>query len=99
MVHHAAAGRSIRGLESADALAPDARSGPRVVWCGHVQERIGRLEQIGDLDWTPDPKTLVGNFNAIGQYSGKDEAGFPVDASGKLADGSTFTTPGAGDSP
>ncbi len=36
----------------------------------------------------------LGNFDAIGQYSAKDEAGFPVDASGKLLDGSTFTTPG-----
>lgn len=36
----------------------------------------------------------LGNFNAIGQYSAADEAGFPVDASGTLRDGSTFTTPG-----
>ncbi len=36
----------------------------------------------------------LGNFDAIGQYSTQDEAGFPVDASGRLADGSAFTTPG-----
>jgi hypothetical protein len=35
----------------------------------------------------------LGNFDAIGRYSTTDEAGFPVDASGQLPDGSTFTTP------
>jgi hypothetical protein len=35
----------------------------------------------------------LGNFDAIGRYGSEDEAGFPVDASGKLPDGSTFTTP------
>ncbi len=36
----------------------------------------------------------LGNFDAIGQYKTTDEAGFPIDASGTLLDGSTFQTPG-----
>jgi hypothetical protein len=36
----------------------------------------------------------LGNFNAIGQYGVSDDAGFPVDASGTLSDGSAFKTPG-----
>jgi hypothetical protein len=36
----------------------------------------------------------LGNFDAIGKYKTTDEAGFPIDASGTLLDGTTFTTPG-----
>jgi hypothetical protein len=36
----------------------------------------------------------LGNFDAIGQYSTTDEAGFPVDASGTLLGGASFDTPG-----
>jgi hypothetical protein len=36
----------------------------------------------------------LGNFDAIGRYQTTDDAGFPIDASGKLRDGSAFQTPG-----